>query len=799
MNDHHLAPEDLHQKVQLLTFALTAAGIGTWSLDPIHETVVWDERCRELFGFAEDEHVRYAQVFDYIYADDRHIVRKNVLQALDMRSGGQYDLEYRTQSPSGQIRWVHCKGKAYFNESGQAYLFAGTAQDVTENMALRLKESVALQHSRLALESAEAGSFKVDVATGKLEYSSILRKIFTGSDTGEVTREQLVDAIYPDDRIIRDMAYEVALQTGRLEYEARTVWRDGSVHWIKVTGAYEYDKQGRPVVLAGIAVDSTESKNASLVIEDSEVRFRSLIEQAPIATSLFTGKDMIITVANAMMIGYWGKGASIIGKPLVEALPEMKDQPFPVLLNEVYTTGIAYETKSSRVDLVVDGVMGTYYFDFIYKPVYNSAGEIYGVMDMAVDVTDQVLLKHKADESQAALYSAINVANLDVWEIDTVTRTLLYSDRFREWIGSSGNTCDLEFFYGAMEEGDRAKVREVFSRALALDTPYDVEYTLLNARTGRKRILHAQARAVPDGGSRPTRLIGITQDITEQRSTTLALEQQVQVRTEELAASNEELMAINEEVAEANQNLQRSNQELEQFAYITSHDLQEPLRKIKTFTNLLMDHADAVNPEGAALVVKINRSAERMTLLIRDLLDFSRLQVPTKSFAEVNLVSIIQAVIDDFELVIGNEKAIVRVGDLPTIQGVSTQLNQLFYNLLSNALKFKARDAQPMVEINSRLLNAGAVAEIMGEAVTADTYYDITISDEGIGMEAQYLQQIFEIFKRLHGNAEFPGSGMGLAICKRIVSNHNGYIFVESETGKGSTFHVILPAHQRQE
>ena len=307
---------------------------------------------------------------------------------------------------------------------------------------------------------------------------------------------------------------------------------------------------------------------------------------------------------------------------------------------------------------------------------------------------------------------------------------------------------------------------------------------------------------VYDADGLPITLRGMAQDITLQRELQTMLEQQVQERTEELgasneelASSNEELFATNEELAQLNGDLAHSNEELAQYAYVASHDLQEPLRKIRIFSGILAAKSE-LSADAKLTVGKIGESAERMALLIRDLLDFSRLLKSDSLMREVDLNEVATAVTKDFELIIEEKQATVTISNLPVIDAISLQMNQLFYNLLGNALKFSSTTAAPHITITSIPLSAEETLGYISRPIANMQYHHITVSDNGIGFNVQYAEQIFEVFKRLHGRDSYPGSGIGLALCRRIVGNHNGHLFAASVEGQGSVFHLILPDKQ---
>lgn len=255
-----------------------------------------------------------------------------------------------------------------------------------------------------------------------------------------------------------------------------------------------------------------------------------------------------------------------------------------------------------------------------------------------------------------------------------------------------------------------------------------------------------------------------------------------------------------EALAEKADELARSNAELEQFAFVASHDLQEPLRKIQAFGDRLKTKCEKIElGEARDYLDRMQNAAARMQTLINDLLAFSRVIRSSQPFVPVNLAAITKEVLGDLEVRIEKNGARVEVGELPTIDADPTQMRQLIQNLLSNALKFQPPNAQPIVKISSRMIAAAPWNQSSngenGAAPADNSLCEISVEDNGIGFDEKHLEKIFAVFQRLHGRAEYEGTGVGLAVCRRIADRHSGAITAKSQPGKGAIFIVTLPLH----
>lgn len=266
--------------------------------------------------------------------------------------------------------------------------------------------------------------------------------------------------------------------------------------------------------------------------------------------------------------------------------------------------------------------------------------------------------------------------------------------------------------------------------------------------------------------------VGTLTDVHMQKQANETLESRVRERTRELLAKNEELEA--------------RNLELQQFASVASHDLKEPLRKIQVFSSIIKDRFMAENSEAMSYMVRISESSKRMSGLINDLLDYSSLS-KVSLFQPTDLSETISVILQDLELSIKEKNAVVHVSDMPLLDAIPGQMRQVFQNLLSNALKFSRTDLQPVISI---------YAELFNEAATSEDFCRITVSDNGIGFDERYVNKIFTLFQRLNPREAYEGTGIGLAIAKKIVDNHGGTITARSSENNGANFIITLPLHQ---
>ncbi|MCS3799677.1 response regulator [Niastella sp. OAS944] len=310
-----------------------------------------------------------------------------------------------------------------------------------------------------------------------------------------------------------------------------------------------------------------------------------------------------------------------------------------------------------------------------------------------------------------------------------------------------------------------------------LTKPFDNELLLMKVKTFHRLYTQRQElKQVEEALRREIEIRKRSQQEVEQINS--LLEFKVEERTRDLL--------------QLNKDLENRNAELAQYAYLASHDLQEPLRKIITFIKIIEEKYLKDIPEAKLEMSKVITSSERMRNLINALLSYSKLSA-VSLYTLVNLNDVVKDTLADLEITIKEKQAVINVSQLPELEAIPGQMRQMFQNLLSNALKFSKTDTRPIINISSEPVN-----ELLLEAVPDKngTYVRIDISDNGIGLDESYIDKIFVIFQRLHGKTQYEGTGIGLAIVKKIIEKHNGIIGVKSKEGEGATFTIVLPVKQ---
>lgn len=780
---------ELAKARQLTDITIKSMGLGLFNVDFADNNIDYSPQFSRLLTGNLKNNLKRKDFLKYVHPDDLHLRSKAIENGIE---SGTFFYTPRVVWDDGSIHRIAVSAARIVDKEGNASAFSGTIADITEQEKNR--DALLLAQSRLEKTRADAERLFENVTSsspaglwlsnkgGMLTYFNKTLIDFTGIPYEELLAGRWTECIAGDDLAKTIEAYTSAVK-GQTHFDMLFRGRKstGELIWCRAAGDPFKDSDGNYAGYAGFCMDMDEIIKGRKALLESQQTISLMIEQSPVAICLFTGEDMKIKIANDIMIGYWGKDASVIGLAMEEAVPELKGQPFLGILQEIYRTGIPYHGKAVPADLNLNGVLSTYYFDFTYTPIRDGNGEIYGIMDIAVDVTEQVMAAKKLQEASTALAGAVELAELATWSLDAVHNTIECSGRFKSWLGIDDLAIPWEVFLRLVPEPNRAKVEASLQEALTgTGSFYDFEFPITNKITAELRIVHANAQIIYSKDGIISGLRGTAQDITLHKELQQSLQLRVNERTAELNTANEEL--------------KNTNHELSQFAYIASHDLQEPVRKISVFIDMLENSLEK-NPDKAKIYIeKIASSARRMENLIKDVLQFSKLANTSSGFEKVDLNSVISDVLDNFELKIQQKNAVIKIDTLPVIEAVPVQMSQLFGNLISNALKYSSDQRIPEIAVSAQILSG---SDKKANFIDSEqNWIKINISDNGIGFEQQYAEQIFNIFQRLHGNERFDGTGIGLALCRKILQNHNGSITAVSNKDIGTVFSVLIPQAQ---
>lgn len=700
----------------------------------------------------------------------------------------------------------------------------------------------------------------------------------------ELVGKQLIDFVYAEDHEkTKKTAASVMAGNNLAHFENRYVRKDGSL--VPISWSVRWDAKDR--IRYGVARDITGKKRAEKAFEIERQRFHDLFFQAPTSMGILKGPGHIFEMANPLYLQLIGK-KDIIGKPIIEVLPEIAEQGFIDILDDVYNTGKSFSANERliKLDKQGNGKLESIYLNFVYQSHRDIEGIVEGIFFFAIDVTEQVISRKKIEESGNKYRQIVETAQEGIWLIDADNKTSFVNKKMadileyspEEMIGKKNSYfLDAEWKQIAHETITRRKLgiteniqfkyvtkngKEVWTNlstnplfddqglyngALAMVTDITeskkvkqhlqlLESVIINTNDSvliteaepqdepGPKILYVNEAFTKMTGYSSAEVIGKTPRILQGPKTDKAELERLKecllrweaceitiinykkngeefwINISVIPVANEKgwfthWISIERDVTESklaeihlnqlNEDLQKhakklaiSNAELEQFAFVASHDLQEPLRMVTSFlTQLEKKYGDIIDEKGKRYIAFAVDGAKRMRQIILELLEFSRIGRIDNTPEDVDL----NLLVEDIQILsrkqMEEKNAFIEVHDLPVIHSFRSPLRQVFQNLISNALKYTRNDKPVKIHITASELK---------------THWQFAVTDNGIGIDPEYFDKIFIIFQRLHNKDEFSGTGMGLAVTKKIIENMGGRIWVESEEGTGSTFFFTI-------
>lgn len=405
------------------------------------------------------------------------------------------------------------------------------------------------------------------------------------------------------------------------------------------------------------------------------------------------------------------------------------------------------------------------------------------IIGTVTNETERHHIIQKLQESEKLHKQAQALTHIGNWSWNINDDKILWSDEMYRIYGLEPQSEDISFerFVSFVDPGDRLKAIAQMRRSLE-SLKIDEHHFKITSARGELKIIRGKGEVVTDERGKPLMVLGTCQDVTHEFKL-----------TQELRERERYLQELNRSLELANQELSRKNEELESFNFIASHDLQEPLRKIQVYSNRIAENAvQDLSPTVREYFSRINAASKRMQKLIEDFLLFSQSANASQPQELVDLSKAVEEIKGELITRIEEKKAAISMSPLPKVYGVPFQIKQLLVNLVSNALKYTRDGIAPEIEISGDLIEGSKIDEPAADPRML--YARVSVADNGIGFDPKYKRKIFELFQRLHSKNHYSGTGIGLALCKKILQNMNGFIKAESQPGKGSVFTFYIPA-----
>ncbi len=759
------AEEDLAAAVRaaesdrdLLRTTLSSIGDAVIAADAAGKVTFLNGTAQKLTGWSQADAAGKPMSDVFVIENEKTRLPVENPVARAMREGTMVGLANHTVLRSREGRSIPIEDSAApIRDAAQTVLGAVL---VFRDVTARRKAAAALKRSeerlQLALNAGHIGVWDWDVAGNHLEWSDLLYQIH-GVERGQVGSgvENFLQLVHPDDRQQVTQAIRAALEEDAgYDTEFRAVRPDGALRWISSMATVFRNNQGEATRMLGATTDITARKQADSDLRNQWHTFDTALSNSPDSTYIFDLNARFVYGNRTLL--------RLLQKPLDEAVGKnFFELGYPPDLAERLQSQIhqVIETqKPVRGQTPLKRSAGdTRIYDYILMPVITANGQVEAVAGSTRDITEQNNVEEALRKSEERLVFALEGGGGGTWDWDIASDLIYCNARFAEIYSvdperAARGAPSLEFFSRIHPE-DRGPVGKKFRKAMDKGGDFAEQYRVVQP-DGSVRWLYARGRCRLDPAGKAVRFPGVALDITGNKR-------------------------VEEDLRRLNKDLQRANRELEEFAYVASHDLQEPLRMVNIYTQIILKNIGSEAPKLNQYAGFVRQGVARMEALIQDLLTFSRAvhedDLPTAtadlSAALVEALELLKDQIDESGCVITAEP-------LPTVPGDPAQIGHVFQNLLSNAIKYRNTN--------------GSAPQILIAARREEKQWVISVQDNGIGFEPRYAERIFGLFKRLH-SSEYPGTGLGLAICRRIVERYGGHISAEGRPGEGATFYFSFP------
>jgi PAS domain S-box-containing protein len=774
--------QELQQKESLYEQAEAITHIGNYTWNIKTNSIQWSDEVFRIYGL-EPQSVNpdFDLIRAYNHPDDNKMVDRSLQQALDQRQ--PFEFYYRIYAKDGTLKILHARGNIKLDEAGNPYCVIGTTQDVTVHQQLVEKLQKSEQLYKQAQALASIGNWTWEIETGKIQWSDEVYRIYEVPYDEEINFTKLVSFIHPHDKEAALAAMQECIEK-RTTYDKhhRIVLQNGKIKTIHRRGEVVVEA-GQPARMMGTTQDVTEIYRVHQELKENQTFLQKITDATPsIITSynINTGKYVFINEGLEKLLGYPIKYPMEQGVSFFTAITHPDDVADMAEKN----TAALQEANAhpDKNDIVVEFTYrvrhknGDYRWFHTYATIFdrNSKGKVEHVLNISLDVTEQKEAAQKIADQEHFIQQIADASPTILYLYDVETQSIAYINREiffvlgylpDEIIEAGGNVTAL--LYHPDDYNLLPARKESTKNFQQVDSMMQYECRMKSKEGDWRWFLVREIVFKTNGQGGIEQILGAALDINRRKDMEKTILQNTML-------------------------LEQSNASLEEFAYVASHDLKEPLRKISTFGDrLVATHMDNLSAEGKVYLKKIVDASQRMQTMISDLLSISMI-TGNRSFETYSLQKILDETLQTLEFKIEQQNAIIRSDALPEANIIPSQIRQLFQNLLSNSLKFVREEVQPLITIRYSLATENEVVHY--QLTPASHYHKIEISDNGIGFENEFAGKIFAIFQRLHGRSEYEGSGIGLAICKKIVEHHGGIIYASGAPNEGATFTIILPA-----
>lgn len=755
------AEETLRRNDELMRLAYDAADLGTWKYDIQMRQITIDKRACKHFGF-DTTQVSLEEFLARVYPEDLARLRRDMVEIIGLEGNGRYRAEVRITHPNSEVHWLEVHTTLYYAGEGaarRAIFGAGTSRDITEQKNAEIERRVMEERMRLSIQASNIGFYDFDIKKNTVMYSlEWKRQIGYEDDEISDSFAEWQDRLHPDDleRVLQGVQTILNPPYQNFAVQFRLRHKDGSYRSIVSNGVMIFDARGEPERVVGTHLDLTVQKQVEERLRRSESALKEAQRLAHIGSWIWDMKADIVEWSDETYRIYGIDKEHFTGSlnDVVGASIHPEDMPRVRASHEMAARNEKPTSEEYRI-ILPDGRVR-----WVWSEIGDLVRDADGTPAMVTGTIQDITEKKQADERIKAamlrLQSYFDADLIGIMISEKDGTIIEANDYYLNLIGRTQtdlasrkiNWRDFtpEEFW---ELDDRAVMGLTLTGRVS---PYEKQYQRKDGT--RVWILVSKAILLPE----EDKVLAFVMEITERKQ------------------AEEELRRLMEE-------LKRSNAELEQFAYVASHDLQEPLRTVAGMVQLLQQrYQGQLDDRADEYIQHAVNGTVRMQTLINDLLVLSRVNRRGRQFERIESGEALQIALDNLAIAIRDSGAVITHDPMPALDGDETQLAQVFQNIIGNAIKFRGAQV-PAVHIGANRSDGGWL---------------FSIRDNGIGIEAQYFERIFAPFQRLHTRQEYLGNGIGLAICKKIVERHGGRIWVESTPGQGSVFFFTLPDVPRQ-